>query len=213
MIKLVKVSKSFSGKTLWNDVDWEFQPGTMTALVGPSGCGKTTLLNCIGGLELPTSGEILTNGLSIGRLNKRQLRHFRRDTLGYLFQDYALIDNETALENTRIALPKGKSKREAIAALTKVGLGDRVSAKVCTLSGGEQQRVAMSRLLVRNPSIILADEPTGALDPENEKHILTMLRDFATDGATVVIATHSSNVIDTCDDVLKLPRIDGSLES
>lgn len=208
MISARGISKSFGTRTLWRDVSFDVKQGQLLALVGPSGCGKSTLLNCLGLLEKVDSGTILVNGRDITRFGSGDKRRFRRDTLGYLFQNYALIDNATVLFNLQVAVAAQTSppSRRAIFenALESVGLGGRADEMVYRLSGGEQQRVALARLMVKNPAVVLADEPTGALDQENADMVMNVLRKMAATGCAVVIATHSNQVMDACDSTLKV---------
>ncbi|WP_326615804.1 ATP-binding cassette domain-containing protein [Streptomyces decoyicus] len=204
MIDIESLSKSFGPRTLWSDVDLTIHSRQMIALTGPSGSGKSTLLNCIGLLDAPTSGVIRHQGKEITRLGPRQARLFRRDVLGYLFQDYALIDNATVTANLEVAARPRRGTRRALKAaipeaLDRVGLAGRERERVSRLSGGEQQRVALARLMVKQPSLILADEPTGALDHENASSIVKILRDLSDSGCAVVVATHDDYVRDQCD--------------
>lgn len=204
MIVVEDLSKSFEQRVLWSGVGFVAECGEMLALVGPSGAGKSTLLNCIGLLESADDGEIRVDGSDITRFGRGARRRFRRDSLGYLFQNYALIDNATVSANLDAAVAaSGVSMRQRRrgyeAALERVGLAGRAREKVYRLSGGEQQRVALARLLVKKPTLILADEPTGALDKKNETMVIEALRDMSTRGATVVVATHNDRVRAACD--------------
>ncbi|WP_172387234.1 ABC transporter ATP-binding protein [Streptomyces sp. MNP-20] len=204
MIDIVKLSKSFGARTLWSDVSTTINHGEMLALVGPSGSGKSTLLNCIGLLEKPDAGEIRYDGKDITRFGRREVRNFRRDVLGYLFQSYALIENATVAANLDVAVkPQRAMRRETgvkIAdALDRVGLAGREKEKIHHLSGGEQQRVALARLMVKQPALVLADEPTGALDHANATTVIDILRELSDAGCAVVIATHDDRVRDRCD--------------
>jgi putative ABC transport system ATP-binding protein len=209
VIEVENLSKSFGSRTLWSDMNFVVDRGEMLALVGPSGAGKSTLLNCIGLLETPDSGEIRVDGKDIIRFGRGARRRFRRDSLGYLFQNYALIDNATVSANLDAAVaisgPRLRRRRhEYEVILKRVGLAGRADEKIYRLSGGEQQRVALARLLVKKPTLILADEPTGALDKENEEMVVEILRDMSSQGATVIIATHRDQVRDRCDSVFEV---------
>ena len=219
-ITLDAVSKQYGTKRLFADVHHRFTPGTITALTGPSGSGKSTLLNCIGTLAAPDAGTITAipdgrDPISVTALRRGGRRRFRRDIVGYLFQDYALVPDRTVADNIAFALPSAgprgllpgtrAARRTTIAeALGQVGLAGYAARPVHELSGGEQQRVALARILVKRPSLVLADEPTGALDQDNGDMVLRHLRTIADDGATVIIATHDPRVVDAADEHLDL---------
>ena len=200
MITLKNLSKSFGRRVLWDDLDLAVEPGRMLALVGASGSGKTTLLNCMGLLEKPTGGRILFKGTDVTRLGPGKQRRFRRDHLGYLFQNYALIENATVKANLDVARRRG-TRPDHATALERVGLAGREKEKVHHLSGCEQQRVALGRLMVKRPSLVLADEPTSALDHDNGAMVVDVLRRMSREGCAVVIATHNDSVRDACDTV------------
>ncbi|MCA3747929.1 MAG: ATP-binding cassette domain-containing protein [Rubrobacter sp.] len=209
MIVVEDLSKSFGSRTLWSGVSFTVDRGEMLALVGPSGAGKSTLLNCIGLLETADGGEIRVDGSDITRFGRGARRRFRRDTLGYLFQNYALIDNATVSANLDVAVAASgvalrRRRREYGAALARVGLAGRAKEKIYRLSGGEQQRVALARLLVKKPALILADEPTGALDKANEAMVMEVLREMSRQGATVIVATHQDRVQAGCDSLFEV---------
>ncbi|GAA1459695.1 ATP-binding cassette domain-containing protein [Nocardiopsis exhalans] len=207
MITLRKITKSFGPRVLWRDLDLTVEPGRMLALVGTSGSGKTTLLNCMGLLDRPTSGQILFQSTDLTRLGPGRRRRFRRDHLGYLFQDYALIENATVRANLDVARRRGARPPSHAEALARVGLAGRERERVHHLSGGEQQRVALARLIVKRPSLVLADEPTGALDSDNGAMVVDTLRQLSREGCAVVIATHDPAVRDACDSTRTLdPR-------
>ncbi|GAA2009605.1 ABC transporter ATP-binding protein [Nocardiopsis rhodophaea] len=173
----------------------------MLALVGPSGSGKTTLLNCLGLLEQPSGGAILYGGKRLTRLGAGGRRRFRRAHLGYLFQNYALMENATIKQNLDVA---GREQQLQARALERVGLAGREREKVHRMSGGEQQRIALARLMVKRPSLVLADEPTGALDEDNGRVVIDTLRQMADEGCAVVVATHNDVVRDACDEVFEV---------
>lgn len=200
MITVKNLTKSFGPRTLWRGLDLTVPAGRMLALVGASGSGKTTLLNCMGLLERPSSGQILYEDTDLTRLGPGGRRRFRRDRLGYLFQDYALIENATVKANLDVARRRG-IRPDHTRILQRVGLAGREREKVHHLSGGEQQRVALARLMVKQPSLVLADEPTGALDSDNGAMVVDVLRQMSRQGCTVVIATHNDDVRDACDAV------------
>lgn len=208
MISVAGLTKSFGARALWSDVTFTVGTGEMLAVVGPSGSGKSTLLNCAGLLERPTSGDIVVDGTEVTRLRASAQRRFRRDVLGYLFQNYALIENATVDWNLGIAAGarrgRGDDRHVIEAALERTGLGGRGQEMVYRLSGGEQQRVALARLIVKKPTLALADEPTGALDSANADMVVEVLREMAENGCTVLLATHSKHVEERCDSALSL---------
>ncbi|MFJ3970926.1 ABC transporter ATP-binding protein [Streptomyces parvus] len=205
MIRIEGLSKSFGARTLWSDVSFTIRGGELLALVGPSGSGKSTLLNCIGLLDTPSSGAIHHAGRDVTRFGVRASRLYRRDILGYLFQNYALIENATVQDNLAIVTKPRRIKSNSPSpaeALERVGLAGFEKETVHRLSGGEQQRVALARLIVKQPALVLADEPTGALDHDNTLMVVDVLRTMSEDGCAVVIATHDDTVRDRCDTVL-----------
>ncbi|MDO5033194.1 ABC transporter ATP-binding protein [Corynebacterium sp.] len=197
-------------RVLWEGVDADVSPGQIVAVTGPSGCGKTTLLNCFGLLDSLSQGSLHLFGTDIATMSQRQARKLRRSTLSYLFQDFALIDTDSVEQNVSVAMPP-RTPRSARAdvgdqALEKVGLGGRGKEKVFSLSGGEQQRVSFARILVRQPRLILADEPTASLDKHNADRVMSLLREQAERGAAVVVVTHDERVRDQCMSTVDLSR-------
>ncbi|GAA2942901.1 ABC transporter ATP-binding protein [Glutamicibacter bergerei] len=207
-IVVQEATKSFGDKTLYANLSITVPAGQMMAVMGASGSGKSTLLNCIGLLDTLDSGSVWVGNENITSLSAEGQRKFRRDSLGYMFQNYALIENASIQENLEVALAaQGKEalrKADFNGALERVGLAGRNKEKVYSLSGGEQQRVALARLIVKRPTIILADEPTGALDSANEAMVMEELRAIAAEGTAVFVATHSHEVMRFCDTVLEL---------
>lgn len=180
---------------------------SFTFIVGPSGSGKSTLLYLLGALDQPTSGEISVQGRRLSQFNRRQRDLFRRDEIGFVFQNFNLLNNLNAVENALVPyMPQGISaerRREAIALLERVGLGDRLDHRPSQLSGGEQQRVAIARALLKRPLLVLADEPTGELDSQSGAEIYRYLRELREEhGSTVVIVTHDRSQIQPSDHVL-----------
>ncbi|TYS89986.1 putative bacteriocin export ABC transporter [Rossellomorea aquimaris] len=197
MIKIERMNKSFQRKTLFKDFNLEVGSGEFIGIMGKSGQGKTTLLNMMGTLEKPDSGMVEIMGHRLD--NKKTQRFLLRNHIGFIFQNYALIDNATVNENLEIALKHKKmtkqQKREAMTnALTEVGLKDYEKEKIHTLSGGEQQRVALARLLLKDPDIILADEPTGSLDVENRDRIVSLFQQLHNRGKTIIMVTHDEDL-------------------
>jgi putative ABC transport system ATP-binding protein len=205
---------AFGERKLWSGLDVALKQGRITALTGPSGSGKSTLLNCFGLLETPTGGEMRFDGKRLTGMRPGAARRFRRDVLGYLFQNYALVENASISQNLDVALrARGRrgaeARNAAAAALERVGLEGRQRERVSRLSGGEQQRVALARLLVKQAKLVLADEPTGALDRANTETVVRLLREMADEGACVVIATHDDWVRDQCDEVVAVDAYTG----
>lgn len=211
MITVSNLTKSFHKQPpLWENLSFDVPPHSVTALTGPSGSGKSTLLNCIGALEAPDSGSIQVFGTEVTKLGYRKARKYRRDYVGYLFQDYALIPDQTVYDNINLAarpnqiFPSKAMLTQVAEVLEQVGLAGYERRQVCELSGGEQQRVAIARLLIRPPKVVLTDEPTGALDHDNSLRVIAHLRDLADGGASVVVATHSDLVADSADQHIKV---------
>ncbi len=206
-----------SGKTMLHilkDVTFQVNSGEVTAVVGPSGSGKTSLLMILGGLERATTGKVVVGGQDISTANEDQLAIFRRKNLGILFQNFHLIPSMTALENVALALEiaeTGKSYREireqAAAALTEVGLGDRLTHLPSALSGGEQQRVGLARAMVTDPKLMLADEPTGNLDQDTGAKVIELMFNLARKkGTAILLITHDPNLAKKADRVLTMNK-------
>jgi len=220
MIEVRNVHKSFrSGSRsveALRGVSCEVDRGRFAFIVGPSGSGKSTLLYLMGALDRPTSGEIIVEGQNLGTMSEAQQNAYRRDQIGFIFQAFNLISNLTALQNVLIPfLPRGvtaEQRQRAVDLLTEVGLGDRIDHRPYQLSGGEQQRVAIARALVKQPVLILADEPTGELDSRSGDEIYTILRRLQeSSGTTLVVVTHDRRFITPDDLVLEIQ--DGQLAS
>ncbi len=192
-------------------VSFIVEQGSFTVIVGPSGAGKTTVMNILGGMDLPTSGTILVDQKDISSLSDKGLTQYRRDDVGFVFQSYNLISNLTALENVEMATQIKKDAKDAKSILAQVGLSDRLSNFPAQLSGGEQQRVAIARAIAKNPKILLCDEPTGALDTETGKQILQVLQDCSrVYNMTVLVITHNSVISKMADQVIEIR--DGKVE-
>ncbi|MCB9945248.1 MAG: ABC transporter ATP-binding protein [Geminicoccaceae bacterium] len=191
-------------------IDLDLMPGSTTALVGPSGSGKSTLLHCAGLLERPSSGEITIGGKACGRLSDSARTGLRRDTIGFVYQFHHLLPDFTALENVmmpRLLQGKGRSeaRRDATALLERLGIGHRLTHRPARLSGGEQQRVAIARALVNRPAVLLADEPTGNLDPGTAEEVMQLLLEVCREtSAAAVIATHNHELADRMNRTLVL---------
>jgi putative ABC transport system ATP-binding protein len=180
-------------------VTFSIPRGGYCAIVGPSGSGKSTLMNILGGLDTPTHGRLVIDGADIGKLDDEGLARFRNRTIGFVFQSFNLLPRMTALENVELPMiyagmdPK-RRRAEAEALLARVGLAERMAHKPTQLSGGQQQRVAIARALAGKPALLLADEPTGALDTHTGQEILALFHDLNKEGATIVLVTHDHEV-------------------
>jgi len=200
MIRAMKLSKRYPGGTAaLEDVDLEVGRGEFVFITGASGAGKTTLLRLILRQELPSSGQVLVNGRNVGALPASKVPDLRK-SIGVVFQDFKLIQRKTALENVAYVLnvaglPRGEQRRRAFQVLRSVGLHHRLSVLPPALSGGEQQRVAIARAVVNEPTLLLADEPTGNLDPDLAVEIMRLFREINARGTTVVVATHDRDLV------------------
>lgn len=191
------------------DVSFSVEAGEYVAVMGPSGSGKSTLMNILGLLDVQTKGDYELDGENTLLLNEKQLAHLRNKKIGFVFQRFHLLPNETALNNVILPLnysdvPSKQRKSAAVKALEKVGLSDRLNFKPNQLSGGQCQRAAIARAIVTNPQIILADEPTGALDTESGNQVLEIFRELNDEGVTVIMITHEKDVALRADRILYL---------
>lgn len=192
MIKIEGLNKSFQDKVICADLNEEIEDGEFVVISGKSGAGKTTLLNMLGGLEKPDSGKIVVDGVDI--VQKKNKRDYYGKTVGFLFQNFALIEDKDVLRNLEIIGRNNRSGMSAEEALSKVDLLQKRNNKVYTLSGGEQQRIALARLMMKKCKIILADEPTGSLDKDNADEVMRILKDLNNDGKTVIVVTHDEGI-------------------
>jgi len=209
MININNVSKNFGDKVLFKELYLQIEARQVTAIVGSSGSGKTTLLNLIGLLDIDYEGDIIINGVSINSLRTRKKFQFIRENINYLFQDYALIESETVEYNLQLALQYKKSSKQEKqilieTALKEVGLADSLKKYVYTLSGGEQQRVALARTMIKPGNIILTDEPTGNLDEKNSDIVFELLKNLKNQNKTIIIVTHDLEIAKKCDQVINL---------
>ena len=197
-VELKAVRKSYHmGEITIHAVDgisFAIEKGEFVVIVGPSGAGKTTVLNILGGMDTATSGEILVDGVNIASYPEKNLTGYRRNDIGFVFQFYNLLQNLTALENVELALQICKNPLDAERVLIDVGLGERLNNFPAQLSGGEQQRVSIARALAGSPSLILADEPTGALDSRTSRDVLNFLKQLNDEGNTIVMITHDNSI-------------------
>ena len=188
-----------------NNISFNIKKGEFAIILGPSGAGKTTILNLLGGMDKVTSGSLIVNGQNVSKMNDKALTNYRRTEIGFVFQFYNLMPNLTALENVELATEVSKKHLNPKEVLKAVGLGDKFNNFPAQLSGGQQQRVAIARALAKNPSLLLCDEPTGALDSETGKNILKLLKDISQkEKMTVLIVTHNSNLAEIGTLVIKL---------
>jgi putative ABC transport system ATP-binding protein len=196
LVQVRQLGKRFGDVHALEDVSFEVAGGEWIAIMGPSGSGKTTLMNILGGLDRPTSGNAIVDGLDVSQLAEHELTRYRADKIGFVFQQYHLVPYLTAVENVMLAqyFHSITNEDQAIAALARVGLGDRLKHLPSQLSGGEQQRVAIARALINQPKLILADEPTGNVDEANEQIILNIFRELHDAGHTILVVTHDQGI-------------------
>ena len=198
-------------------ISFTVEEGEFVSIMGPSGSGKSTCMNMIGCLDRPTSGDVIINGRLIAEMTETELAKLRNETVGFVFQQYHLLSSMTVLENVMLPLrykgiPHGERKRLAEEALARVGLSERLHHRPHELSGGQKQRVAIARATVTKPRIILADEPTGALDSETGKSVLNLFYEInKTEGTTIVIVTHDINIGESTPRCIKI--FDGKIKS
>lgn len=204
MIIISHLSKAFDRHILFSDYSLEVKDNEFIVFSGVSGCGKTTLLNMLGGIEPVDSGTITVNGLDI--TIKRNLRSYYQNHVGFLFQNFALIDRKTVSQNLKIIKNNARSNISMKDALEMVDMSGTEDRKVFSLSGGEQQRIALARLLMKKCSIILADEPTGSLDRSNANQVIRILESFQKMGKTVIMVTHDPSVITSSMRVIDLQK-------
>jgi putative ABC transport system ATP-binding protein len=215
MLKVQKINKTYYSTNekieALKNASFNISQGEMLAIVGPSGSGKTTLVNIIAGFLLPDSGSVFINDVNLAELSSRERAGMRSNFIGYIAQDYLLIDSDTAYQNIQIPLQysgkyKKKEHKNQIGQIAKVlGIEKLLHKKTNKLSGGERQRVAIARAIVNNQELILADEPTGALDIDNRNNVVEILRDLQENhNKTVVIITHDLEVANMCDRIIEL---------
>jgi putative ABC transport system ATP-binding protein len=197
IVTLQNVTKRYDGTTqpALDAIDLAIEPGRITAVMGPSGCGKSTLLNLVGGLDRPTHGEVVVDGTRVDRLSEAAAARFRRTRVGFVFQFFHLLDDLTVRDNVAVAALLGGARRSeaerlADEMLDQLGLGGHRAKLPGVLSGGERQRLAIARAVVNRPTVLLADEPTGALDRRNGASALALLEDLNRRGQTILLVTH-----------------------
>ena len=210
MIELQHIWKQFGSRVIFSDLSLNFQGGMVYALIGDSGCGKTTLLNMLAKLETFDKGEIFYKGNSLTSIKNEE---FYRNELGYLFQNFGLLESQTIRENLELGMigkkknKKQEKERLLLQALQAVRLDYlSLNQKIYELSGGEAQRVALAKIILKNPPLILADEPTASLDPKNSKEIIEILLELRNANRTIIIATHSPSIWKMADQVIRLSK-------
>jgi putative ABC transport system ATP-binding protein len=196
LVQIENLRKEFGNVRALDGISFSIEEGEWIAIMGPSGSGKTTLINILGGLDTPTSGKAMVDGIDVARLDEKGLTRFRAEKIGFVFQQFHLVPYLTALENVMLAqyFHSTTDETEARAALARVGLADRVEHLPAQLSGGEQQRVAVARALINHPKLILADEPTGNLDESNQQTVIRLLRELHDEGHTILMVTHDASI-------------------
>lgn len=202
MIRIRNLNKCFGDHVLFQDFNIDIMPGEFVVFMGASGCGKTTLLNMIGGLEKFDSGSLQSCGIDLVR--RKNLRKYYGEKVGFLFQNFILIEDKTVEYNLSLIGRKNRSQISEEEALKRVGLEHKMQEKVYTLSGGEQQRIALARLMIKKCDLILADEPTGSLDEENAQRVVSILKDLNQMGKTIVAVSHNHHFQDVADRVVYL---------
>ncbi|MBP3339638.1 MAG: ABC transporter ATP-binding protein [Lachnospiraceae bacterium] len=212
-VEVKKVFKTYgNGTDVLKNFSYKFEEGKFYAIMGRSGAGKSTLLNIIGTVDKPTLGEVLINGKDVAKLNEDAKAKIRMKEIGFVFQGFYLNPYLSALENVIVPMrinsdiKKDERKNLAIDLLDKFGAKDLIDSKPSQMSGGEQQRVAIARALANNPEIILADEPTGNLDEENEAVVFSCLKELAENGHTVIVVSHNEKVKDYADEIIVIER-------
>ena len=216
MIELKNISKQYREETtILKGVDLCIEDGDYIALMGPSGAGKTTLMNIMGCLDRATQGEYFLDGNEISDYPEKEKARLRKEKFGFVVQDFALINEMTVYENVRLPLryrkKRLKKEREHIESILKsLEIEDKKEIRVCDLSGGQQQRVAIARAIVNSPEIILADEPTGALDQETGREVMEIFSKLNQQGKTIIIVTHDPNIAAKCNRIIKM--VDGKIQ-
>jgi putative ABC transport system ATP-binding protein len=203
VVRLTDVRKEYGDSIAVNGVSLEIRAGEAVAVMGPSGSGKSTLLNLIAGLDRPTAGSVVVHGDDLGRLNERGLALFRRRRIGMIFQFFNLIDDLPALDNVALAaqltgISAAHARRRALELLGELGIEARKNTYPAQLSGGERQRVAVARALMNRPALLLADEPTGALDSRAGEQVMDLLLDLNQIGQTLLLVTHDERLATRC---------------
>jgi putative ABC transport system ATP-binding protein len=217
ILELKDISKIYGNLRALQNINLSVRQGEWLAIMGPSGSGKTTMMNIIGCMDKPSTGQVILDGVNISRESGRNLTTIRRDKIGLIFQQFHLVKYLTALENVMVAqyYHSMPDEKEALLALERVGLADRAKHLPSQLSGGEQQRVCIARALINYPMLILADEPTGNLDETNEGIVLDIFKQLHQEGSTLIVVTHDPEVAEDAQRtvVLEHGRIAGIVEN
>ncbi|OGY27639.1 MAG: ABC transporter ATP-binding protein [Candidatus Woykebacteria bacterium RBG_19FT_COMBO_43_10] len=213
LIELKNVTKTYHTGTVYynalDDISVTIGENEFVAVMGPSGSGKSTLLNIVAGIDRPTNGQIVVGGTALSTLKSSGLATYRKTQVGIIFQSFNLLNHFTALENVNLSLilqgaDSNEHKEKAAEALKWIGLGERLNNKPTQLSGGEQQRVAIVRALVKNPKIILADEPTGNLDSKTGQQIVELIKSLKSQGKTIILVTHNQEIARASDRIIQM---------
>ena len=206
LLEIKNVSKIYGDLHALDNVSLTVEKGEWIAIMGPSGSGKSTMMNIIGGLDRPTSGQVIFDGEDLSKISGRKITEFHRDKIGLVFQQFHLINYLNAVENVMVAqyYHSMPDEKEALEALERVGLKDRARHLPSQLSGGEQQRVCIARALINSPQLILADEPTGNLDETNESIVLDIFKQLHREGTSLVVVTHDPEVGEEAQRIVRL---------
>jgi putative ABC transport system ATP-binding protein len=212
LIKTEKLNKIYGGSIPYHalhDIDFEVNSGEMLAIMGTSGSGKTTLMNIIGCLDRATSGNYFLKSKKISDYSDNELASIRNKEIGFVFQNFNLLPRYSALKNVELpmlytSISIKEREKKALTALQKVGLGDKIRNRPTEMSGGQKQRVAIARAIVNNPSIIMADEPTGALDTRTSQEVMKIFQDLNNEGITIIIVTHEQDIADYCKRIVRM---------
>lgn len=209
MIHIENLHKFYGSKEnrieVLKGLDLDIKEGKLVCLLGPSGSGKSTLLNILGGIELIDEGEVVVNNHNLGKMNKRELSLYRRNNLGFVFQFYNLVNNITVKENIEVGAYLSKSPLDVASVLDSLGLTEHKNKYPSQISGGQAQRTSIGRAIVKNPSLLICDEPTGALDYDSAKDVLNLIEELKLKyRPTIIIATHNTQIARMCDVTIKL---------
>ncbi len=206
LLELKNISKIYGGLKALDNVSLSIEKGEWIAIMGPSGSGKSTMMNIVGALDKPSSGEVIFDGRDISKESNRRLTELHRDKIGLVFQQFHLINYLNAVENVMVAqyYHSMPDEKEALEALERVGLRERAKHLPSQLSGGEQQRVCIARALINSPELILADEPTGNLDEANENIVLEIFRKLHKEGTSLIVVTHDPEVGEEAERIVRL---------